>query len=429
MKSPVKVPNHIKAGVVESEIVPNAANDPVAIAKALGFNPEGFEDLPESKDLEITGDPVTGKLAMEIAETSPGIPPIYKTKIEQDPLPELQKVNDTQKKKPITNVSDAIEPAQFMVNRIGEFPYSADDFTYENDSETSLDGVPFDSVCGRLPYAKDASFRRGIYIKEPTTADAAAIFQACNGQSFSALFNALGRTVNVPYRKLTVADHMHIMYYHLITAYPAQKMSVNWPSSLYGVETDTSAFKFFITERNFTMSPAEWKSFADQGFTLPRVYDIENRDALKTKEEEYLLDIAQFLDPYHPIFRTYIEAAAADGSPNARLQGRFDFLKTQPIRYKAGIDEFKKAIGEYGISEELRLSADVTKITIGDALDYLESIHPRSEVQETEFERLTMIVGITSMGGDETDARQGKFTPVEEGVPLVRSLWRFFPFL
>ena len=104
-------------------------------------------------------------------------------------------------------------------------------------------------------------------------------------------------------------------------------------------------------------------------------------------------------------------------------------MKTQPIRYKAGIDEFKKAIGEYGISEELRLSADVTKITIGDALDYLESIHPRSEVQETEFERLTMIVGITSMGGDETDARQGKFTPVEEGVPLVRSLWRFFPFL
>lgn len=448
---PTPPANRAPRGVTSTRIITpqnDSKADDLQFAKNLGFQPTEFVDLP-GLDTTVELPPVVKPPAIPTPKSKQK--PNSDTPSDED-VKEILK-NFPKPNKVLTNVSEAIMPATFYIKREGEFTY------HEESDDSDAAGMRLDNVSGVLPYLGSPEFRCGIYVKEPTIKDAAAISQAINGQSMSALFDALSKLVNVPYRRLTHADHLQIMYYLLINSYPAQRIPVTWDSALYGVESKNQAFKFNITEHLFSMNADDWRKFQAKGFTLPRVYDIENVETVsKVEDGLYMLDIAQFLDPYHPLIQPYVRKAAENKSTSPRLQGRIDFLAEKPARFKYEVEEFKSAIGDFGVTESLPLTADVSKITIGEALDYLSGLNTHSKEQAAEYDRLQNMAKLTpdddakyaryselnNADGELTQEQQEElktladnlpnpltksFTPVEEGVSLVRDLWRFFPFL
>jgi hypothetical protein len=438
-------------GISSQVLEPTDTSGPAAdmtFATNLGFNPVEVVDLPEPQsDLPPIAKAPTpiSRFEEDKAEEKRDIAAIMKN----FPAPDPTKV--------ITNVTDDIAPPKFYISRVGKFPYHEE--CEDEVNPLSDESQRLDNVSGVLPYLGQKPFEKGIYITEPTIPVGAAISSAVSAQSLTALIDALSKTVNVPYRRLTTADHLQIMYFHLINSYPAQRMPVSWDSGLYGVTSHNKAYEFKITETLFTMDPEQWKYYSDLGFTLPRVYDLENVETVSTITDGlYYLEIAQFIDPYHPSIQPFVLKAAADKSPYPRLQGRLDFLATKKIRFKAEVDKFRDAIGKFGVTEQLPLTADVSNITIGNALAFLQSRNNLSPEQVAEFERLLALAQLTdeeakivarfddlserfdSLSDEEVAERSAleqalpkpfgrKFTPVEEGVPLVRDLWRFFSFV
>lgn len=478
------------------------------LAEQLGFQPQEYVDLAkesESEDETVTSgavaDPEETKQIGEVlsklvkappskddntvygnAEVVPstvkGVPPLVKAPPvlnkksktsgnkpvvdDDDSDAQMRKMFDeafTKNRKPaVTNLTDAeSQTAKYVQTRIGSFPYTED----------SLDAAPeqpgfqrLDNVSGILPY-NNTTFKGRIYIKDMTIRESAALAKALASQSYALLFDALGKVVNVPYRRLTVADHIQIMYYVLITSYPAQPLEdLRWTSALYGVETvKSTAYKFKITEKVFDMDPETWSEYEDLGFTLPRVYDLEHFQMLAEKDQDedyYLLGLAQYLDPEHPKIRPYVKQAAKDKSVAPRLQGRLDYIGEQPTMYRVKLDKFIELTKDFGVSEELALKADVKDVTLGQAVAYLQNIAEaeRSDAQKAELARLESLLPAEKL--DEYLARKdeltnnnnrsedeeaelqkllqedpwmAKFTPVEEDRPFTRDTWRFFPFL
>lgn len=439
-------------GVISSTVLEGDSgkgNDDLAFAKRLGFQPDDFEDLP-------TLDP---KL---LAESQP-LPPLPNALPVSKP-PKRMTAEEAEEKlrfdamkaappstgKVLTNISPDIMPAKFYVNRTGAAAQ------LEDIEDSGQKGARLDNLSGSLPYRNLPAFKHGIYLREPTVVDIAALSTALNSQSSTALFDTLGDFVNVPYRRLTNADHMQCLYYMLIKFYPIQRIPVTWDSSLYGVTTKSTAHEFYVTEHFFAMDPERWDAYEQQGFTLPRVYDLEAVEAAsQIKDGLALLEIVQWLDPFHPVIAPYVKKAVERKSAHPRLQGRIDFLADKPARFKAEIDGFKEACGKYGISEELRLTAKVDSLTIGQALEHIYSYNNLSPEQEAEFTRLSKLTDLTPDELDITRKHEAlaaleertaeqeaemaglegqlpnpyarTFEPVEEGVSLVRDLWRFFP--
>jgi hypothetical protein len=437
----------IESSVMLTPVKENSLEADLQFARALGFNPDIMEDLPDftpPADLPPVAKPPGWN---SVKEPMPPEDVSTKEIRKEFPKPDPSKV--------LTNISEDTMPAKFYVNRVGKFPY------HEESVDCDASGERLDNVSGILPYLGQEAFANGIYVREPTMKDAAAISRAVNGQSTSAMFDALAKTVNVPYRRLTVEDHIQVMYYHLMNSYPAQRIPVTWDSQLYGIESHNKAYKFNITETVFAMDAEGFKYFQDKGFTLPRVYDIENVETLENVPDGiFLLDVAQYLDPYHPLLAPYVKKASEAKSPYPRLQGRIDFLADKPVRFKYEVEEFKKAIGDFGVTETLPLAADAKKMTIGSALQYLDNLPAHTKEQATEYKRLQTLAKpsaeetvkinrmldlekvredatLTAEQEEEYKALEAdppnpfakSFTPIEEGVSLVRDLWRFFPFV
>jgi hypothetical protein len=441
----------VEMGIVSSETLDNKVNtsDDAAFASALGFAPVGVADLEGTADL--------------FGDLDPNAPPVYKapsnvrTEKPEEKVDELEALARTFRKvdpdKVLTNFDAVAEKPVVTVNRVGSFPYVED---YE-------DGVPegsvrLDNVCGRLPYAGLPEFAKGICVKDITIPVAAEIYNANRAGSNTALFDALGKTVNVPYRRLTVADHLQIMYYHLVNSYPLQPLTIRWETMYRGDKIPGVATKFKLTETVLSMSEKEWAGFRAKGFTLPRVYDIENDDIVDSVSGgKYVMDMVRWIDPYHSLVEPYVLQAAKAGSLSPRLQGRIDFLASKPIRYRVEIEEFMQACGPYGVTETLCLTLPNDKARLVDTVEYLNSVQDRTPAQEEEFIRLSDILGkkVDALNAErkrvedmelppDDPSKQSEdaqleamaeaivntmFVPKEEEVALIRDPASFFPFI
>jgi hypothetical protein len=465
---------HIRRGVVSSEVLDEEtqqANADLEFAKAFGFTAEGFEDLPGDQAKQgVNLNKLDGLLNAKPLDPEPNMLPVYKPPQQtqttapktEKPKPaltaeeaeerlrlrELRAVKSTGPT--LTNMREQLTAPRFIVNRVGQAAQ------HHDIDDVNFKGERIDNICGSLPYRNNPAFKNGVFLREPTVVDIAALSTALASRSTSALFDVLGTFVNVPYRQLTNADHIQILYYMLIKFYPAQRVPVTWDSRLYGVTTQTQAHEFYVTEQFFGMDAETWARYETQGFTLPRVYDVEAVEAAEgMKNGMALLELAQWFDPAHPKIAPYVNKAIENNSAHPRLQGRIDFLADQPARFKAEIDEFKAACGEYGVTEKIKVTAKVEGCTIGKALEYLYGFDSLKPHQEAEFTRLTKLTELTpeeeeierkylllSDLEDRTpeqeeefkalEAQQPKpydraFEPVEEEVSLARSLWLFFP--
>jgi hypothetical protein len=343
---------------------------------------------------------------------------------------------------------------KYVVTQIGKLPYPVD---YD---DLEFDGVRIANVSGSLPYLGVDSFANGVAVKELTIPVAGKIYQAVQAKSITALIDAMAATVNVPYRYLTVADHYQIMYYHLITDYPPQSMPVTW-RSMYGMDSTAVASTFNISESMFTMSPEEWTTYADKGFTLPRVYDLESAEHVADIEGgDYIMKMVRWLDPRHAKITPYVKKAAERKSASPRLQGRIDFLSDQKVRFSAELEAFKQRVSECGFSltpegavgttETVLLTVNKNEIDLATALDRLSAM--TAPAQTAEYDRLKTMCSLEidkidaqrarmeSAGNDpkEIEAEilrlsnalmEMKFGPVQEEVPLIRNQWSFFPFI
>jgi hypothetical protein len=457
-------------------------------AGAMGFMPTEFEDLPgEGEDGETiseqvesfhvaspekpvygnptvmkdeTGKPVGAKAPPIVNKPAAPVPQLpdsgFSPEEEKKLSAEFTKAFGKDRKEAITNKLEDMRAAKYTVTRVGK-AYSRED---AEDAPTDLkNAVRFDNISGILPY-RNTSFKGRIYINEFTARELGALAKAFRAESYTLLFDILNRHVSAPYRHLTVADHRQIMYYYLIESYPPVKLEgITWHSRLYGTKQEnTTAYDFHITETAFDMEEKEWSEYEALGFTLPRVYDLELFQTLAEQgnEEDFtLLTLAQYLDPYHPEIVPFVKAAAGANSTAPRLQGRLDYLDNKPMKWTAKVEEFRTRVNNFGMTEEVSLTANVKDMKIAQAISFLEKLEEPDEAQQNELARLRGMLPpqdeldkfllrydeLTQKSdrSEEENAELHKmeaenpwdktFTPVAEMQVFNRKPWTFFPFL
>jgi hypothetical protein len=468
----------VPIGVIQTSEIDPADIDPLEQARAFvatqGFRPTEFVDLPGAQPVESPSQPDVTE-PIEVAEDvnrkmeqpllQPGMPPIVKapqnmqqpivktpakmTKAEEEFVAAFGK----NKKEPISNVTEDMIKARYIVTRSGQFPYT------EEIADAGLDPefTRLDNLSGVLPYRNLPQFKHGIFLREPNLKDAAAMAKAFAAQSYTLKFDIFGKLVNVPYRRLTIADHFQIMYNILLISYPAQPIKgVSWTSKLYGVRSEKqTAFNFHIHEKVFDMDVETWKHYEDQALTIPRVYDLEHFDVIKDDEDRYLLSMAQYIDPEHPKLRPYIKSASDKGATSPRLQGRLDYIGEQKWRFRAELEKFIELVGAFGVDEKVELTANVKNMTIGQAVFFLKQLDERDDEQEAELARLESLLPAPDEIAkwksrffelddiaSRTEEQEAEYRKLKEGMPedqpfkpamehvaFTRNIWTFYPFL
>lgn len=385
--------------IITSKIIDDAGDADLTLAKSLGFAPVEFVDL----EAENTG-------------TEKESPVVIKAPPVEDILD--QKKPD-KPQKIISNAAAADEIRQVVINvqEHNKRPY------IENVNTSRL-GPPwerFNNVCGQLPYYGED---QDIFTRPMTYREGLPLANALQARSDTSMIDVLSKIVSVAdYRNLAIADHIHFLYLNLLSSQP-ESATITWTSDIYEHRFDnTVIYDFDIHVHYLQIDPKLYKEYSSQGFTVPRVRDLEINALIEAAALDnelsmninYLIDRIPYIDVTHPEVATYIEKAKGE-FVNANFHGRLEYILNQPMgAMEKRLEKFKAELGNFGVIEYFTAHAP---ISAKDAVTLLEDIEEKDQIQIEEMERAKAAI-----------ASGEKFKPAGEVQVLNRKPWSFFPFI
>ncbi len=268
-----------------------------------------------------------------------------------------------------------------------------------------------------------------VQVRKFNLTDAMNIQKAKENQDLTALIDVVGASLseNFDVRDLTVPDFTQIMYWHRFHSYPTIPFILNWTSK-YGNRAQYRLTETEIQSKTMEISEEDLQPWLEQGYTVPRVRDMElfNREQF-TPEERYLLNRAQF----------FVGNPRDDGQP-PDIQDKIDMMTercAESLDAVARITEFAQ-LTEHGIIERVILKdakfdkqAHVDKLVAQRDM-ILKSVE-RLAAQGTDQARQEALV--LNLQADELDDDIEKWEQEEgaaaeaEDVVLNIPLLNFFP--
>lgn len=350
--------------------------------------------------------------------------PLVAKGAEKKPADTVTPRSPDEPRKVITNITEESQPASVSIEQKGtSYPQ---DFS---DPSPDLHGYSLvDFVSGPIPYMFLEDYKNGIRIRPINPIDAARISNAVKGKSLPALFDALSHTISVPYRYLTIADHVQIMYWHMYNSYPTEAFSYRWRSIYndFGNVVETKNIKQTrLVETKLQMTESQFREYHDQGLDFPRVFSLDISDTLRDMEktiesmpqtnakqiQEYntakdevktfswLLRYMQCISVSNPAVVACI--AKRGHSPVARTKGIADYFAQQKdLTLIKRINEFLETIDLFGakevfthkIAESLNVTQALTNLYGNKAIDEANKssrfFAGRESMIDSEIERL-----------------------------------------
>ncbi len=141
-----------------------------------------------------------------------------------------------------------------------------------------------------LPYDFD-----DIEIRQFKARDLSKIYRSAIDENFSLIVDAIGATVNIDIRQLTMGDFTFLMYWHRINSYPKSPYIIEW-TSRYG-----NANKYTVNGTNLIinemkLTQLEFDTYSGMGLCLPTVKDLEVLQTIRlTPDQQYIYNLAQFI--------------------------------------------------------------------------------------------------------------------------------------
>lgn len=396
-----------------------------------GYTPQSYEDLPAQN---FSGGPLIVEREMEAASPLPRQRFERPTETAPDPMAPgqysefAQQIDDYRKTgaykdtatgepkkpafaplpkgslppkidpdaKPLTNVSAATESSKFTAKTSGvSYPR---DYNIQNDT---FEGSLLQNASGPVPYMFMPEFKNGIRVRQLNPMDAARISSAVKAKSIPALFDALSATTNVPYRLLTLADHVQIMYWHMLKSYPVEAFDYTWVS-IYKSTGETILTKdikdIHVEITNSDMTPQEYEHYKSKGLDVPRVMSLDIVDTLSEMEfsvealprstakekndykkarEDFiilseLMQYIQCVDVLNPQVEKLIAKHGHD--PIARTKGMAEFLTTQKdLTVISDIKRLLERVSQTNVKETFKATASQESMNLVAALRNLRT--------------------------------------------------------
>jgi hypothetical protein len=280
-----------------------------------------------------------------------------------------------------------------------------------------------------LPSKGKAGYPGALHIRRFGLPDQARLTAARNSKSVELLVVAIGATIDVDPKKLTVSDFEHVMYWHRQFSFPANlPYKITWRSR-YGKQnvTDMSKTKLTITDidENPDYDTETFKALYDMGFDFPRVGAMVWEDNHPDLTEEQRAIFEQASNFAGAADRFSIEARMAAINPE----------KSEPdpelfTIYYSNIGEWL-AMSRHGVQETISLRC--SQFDPATALDDLAATLHRAgadlELTAYDDETSTFLRGvIEEMAAIRTAVSEEKeVVAVEERITVPIDIHMFFP--